>query len=281
MKLQLKALVAALGIALAGGASAAITNSSGGNGELFFTIYDTGADLSSSADDRAYVLDLGSLANGSIVGGLMNNWTNGSVVTSPAPTLSADKFLPVAPGASNPSAIFTVGADTNFQSFLAGSSDLSRLRWNIAAADTSGTDRFLITADSISTAQTPNYNLFRANWGGQADIYLAAINPALGANSSVILDGAAASISLWGDNVGGRSTFSTSAGLGGSLNFFLLSEKVASGSPTTLATVQQFEQWQLGSDGTLVYAPVPEPGTWAMLAAGLLMVGGIARRRMS
>lgn len=267
MKLQLKLLVAALGIALAGGANATITGSQAGNGELFFTIYDQGADLSSKVDDRAYVLDLGSLLNG----GTLNDWA--SITTSPAPILDPNKLLPATSG-------YSVSADANLQSFLAGSTDLSRLSWNIAAADVSGTDRFLITADSISTAQTPTYTQFRTNWGGQADIYLAAINPALGSSSSVILEGAAASISLWGDNVGGRASFSTSAGLGDSLNFFLLSETVASGSTTTKATVQQFEQWTLGTDGTLVYA-VPEPGTWAMLAAGLLMVGGIARRRMS
>lgn len=272
MKLQLKALVAALGIALAGGAHATITNSAGGNGELFFTIWDTGADLASNADDRAYVRDLGTLTNGSLAGGTLNNWTVGTG-TNPA-VLNPDMLLPATPG-------FSVSADASLASFLAGSSDLSRLRWNIAAADTSGTDRFLITADSISAAQTPTYTQFRGNWGGQADIYLAAVNPVLGSNESVILNGAAASISLWGDNLGGRTAFSTSAGLGGSLNYFLLSEKFASGYTTTLATVQQYEQWQLGSDGTLVYAPVPEPGTWAMLAAGLLMVGGIARRRLS
>lgn len=273
MKLKLKLLAAALGFALAGGANANVTMSATGSGELFFTIYDVGADLSSSADDRAYVRDLGTLTNGSLAGGTLSNWTVGTG-TSPAPVLNPAMLLPATPG-------FNVAADANLSSFLAGSSDLSRLRWNVAAADSSGTDRFLITADSISAAQTPNYNIFRTFAQNGADVYLAQINPFLGANDSAIVNGAAASINLWGNNVGGRAAFSTSAGLGGSLNFFLLSEKVATGSTTTLATVQQFEQWQLSNDGTLIYAPVPEPGTWAMLAAGLLMIGGIARRRMS
>jgi len=40
--------------------------------------------------------------------------------------------------------------------------------------------------------------------------------------------------------------------------------------------------WNLNVDGVLTYTvvPVPEPGTWAMFAAGLVVVGGIARRRM-
>lgn len=273
MKLQLKALVAALGIALAGGANAEITYSATGNGELIFTVYDMGADLASNADDRAYVRDLnmGALVNGSVAGGELNHWA--SVSTSPAPILNPDKLLPTTPG-------FNVAADANLSAFLAGSSDLSRLRWNIAAADSNGTDRFLITADSISDAQTPIIANFRNFGQSGADVYVANINSSLGSNESAILNGGDAWINLWGDNVAGRTAFSTTAGLGGSLNFFLLSEKSTFGSTTAKVTVQQFEQWQLGNDGTLVYA-VPEPGTWAMLAAGLLMVGGIARRRLS
>jgi hypothetical protein len=39
----------------------------------------------------------------------------------------------------------------------------------------------------------------------------------------------------------------------------------------------------LGNDGTgsLVYAPVPEPESYAMLLAGLAAMGVIARRRKS
>ncbi len=37
--------------------------------------------------------------------------------------------------------------------------------------------------------------------------------------------------------------------------------------------------WTLQMDGDLVYAPVPEPSTYAMMAAGLLGLGLVARRR--
>jgi len=189
LKLKMKLMAAAVALVAATGANAAIINSQGGNGELFFTIYDMGADLASKADDRAYVRDLSSLANG----GTISLW--GSTTTSPSVTLAADKQAT--------GTIYSVAADANLQSFLAASTDTSRLMWNIAAVDSSGTDRLLTTATSISTK--PIYADFRG-YGVGADIYLAAMNPALTAESAVYA-GADSNISKWNSTIGGRATF--------------------------------------------------------------------------
>ncbi len=269
MKLKMKLMAAAVALVAATGANAAIINSQGGNGELFFTIYDMGADLASKADDRAYVRDLSSLANG----GTISLW--GSTTTSPSVTLAADKQAT--------GTIYSVAADANLQSFLAASTDTSRLMWNIAAVDSSGTDRLLTTATSISTK--PIYADFRG-YGVGADIYLAAMNPALTAESAVYA-GADSNISKWNSTIGGRATFNNAAGIGDSLGFFMLSETVAAGVPTTLATVQQYMAgstpmtWTLAENGTLIYAAVPEPSEYALMLAGLGMLGFMARRRMA
>lgn len=68
--------------------------------------------------------------------------------------------------------------------------------------------------------------------------------------------------SAWADGRWSKGSFSLTAGVY---------------AITGLATLSPFD----GGYGLMSIAAVPEPGEWAMLLAGLGMVGSIARRRMS
>ena len=82
----------------------------------------------------------------------------------------------------------------------------------------------------------------------------------------------------WKNFFAGNST----GAIGSNLPFYQLSgDFFANPAEATLGTFGGV--WNLSANGVLSYttAPIPEPGTWAMLAAGLLAVGAIARRRIT
>ncbi len=289
MSMKIKALAVAVTLAVvAGPAAAAITLSTSanggvnGNGELFFSVWDTAGTADDYSDDRSYTRDLG---------GAMNNWATSANV----PVINAAKQAETYTMGFGPDALLT--------SFLSATApaDFANLRWNVAAVDSSGRDRVLIT--SKDGLPLPNNAGFR-NWAqGGGDAFLAAVNVlpghggftnfgVNGSSISTLADGFSLASRYWDNDFGDNSGAMNVAGnIGEKLNFYLLAENVAGNNAAKVLSYQYVNAvdptlpayWQLGNDGTLSYqvTPVPEAETWAMLAAGLLMIGAVARRRMS
>lgn len=271
MKLTGKLLCAALASAIAGPAAATIKTNTSGDGELFFTIIDRDPEpLVNGDDSRSYTRDLG---------------------------VSISQFLPtgdrVAPGHT-----VTFSPDQLLQSFLSEITDpgrRSRVAWNIGAMDSVGTQRYLTTAREISVVDTPSNQALRA-FDDNASIYIFNVNSkgthpggdaVNGSSASGVADGPAyGGAANWGNNWGGASVFGTSAPIGDSLRFFLLSTNA--GTNSAKATLDKFDNnfgdalWTFADDGNLTYlAPVPEPHEWTLMVAGLGLVGWAARRRKS
>ena len=247
---KLKGLVAAAVLAAALPAQAAVDLGNSGDGSMLLTAVDFGSNVSATFDLGLNYTDF--------AGGVNNTAQTWDLTSGDY----ADAWTS-----------FTSSANlANVQWFVAGTDNLGAGAGSRGVVSTStGT----ITAISTAPLQT----MLGLHDAFTVGLDLAG-NHASVANGASVADATQSSAGLL--TVSGKMNNAGSVvagGLGDSLQVMQALIGVNGLSPATQTVFDSAQTFTLETNGTLIYAAVPEADTYAMLLAGLGLMGFIARRR--
>lgn len=259
MNFTLKTLVAAVALVAAGSANA-YQGGASGNGNLVFVVADT------TTNNFAFV----SLS---------------STINDFVPTTTA------AVQATNVNTTLDLDSSVAFQSFLAASANTANWKWSVVALDntpttpagvtSNGGRRYLTTLDNTKGDPVVSSSNFGA-------MNTAGIDNWLNATTNEYYSGNGDFVGVFGPEWKGRVTQGTGNNFGQSSSFFYLTGQSGTARTATIVdTTGAAGQWSFGAGNVLSFTTtavatnVPESDTYAMLLAGLGVMGFVARRRLA
>lgn len=286
---RLKAFAVAAIATLSGPALAAMDGAMSGNGELLLNMrYYGGSSATSGDDDISGLFDLGFKMNDMVA-------ANGQAGFSKSWDLTSGAY----------------GASWNQLMNFVGPANAHLIRFNVIALDTTdlndaGGPRYLTTANADTYPKLGNTNL---KGFVNMDKYIEANN----SRGTHATDDNGASVAMptdpsntffgaingfgQGDTWLQKTTADTTQPLGTEQNFWFLTTSSTSALAQATKTPfgvdlnndgnigeGEFSKFKLTENGVLTFtnpsvSPIPEADTWAMLLAGLSMLGMIVRRR--
>ena len=292
MKLAMKVLATAVVLAATHNAFATMAistdpaDSPNGTGSelLFWVQYVNPA----SGNVSSYVRDLGVRVTNFVPGGASvptSGYTYDILTAAPNGSNSFPGLYASTPPGVNDAGYNVHWSDSSLVNFFGSTNFTSPdTTWGVMAASAvAGGSRSLVTSNDPAVLAATNSD--GQNIKGNVDTFIGSFNASPTASGTVIRQNVAQTSTTLSDayNVGNllgslSLTFTTGANVGTPESFY----SIANGASGAIQNIYA-GMWSLNSDGLLTYqvAAVPEASTWAMFGAGLLLVGAIARRRLS